>query len=118
MKLLLFLLFSSVLPVLAADVSGKWSIDGSMHGNPVSFDCSFEQKEKKLTGSCKAYDFSGPLTGSVADDVIQFSIVYNFAGVPYTCTYTGTLVSEREVRGSIVVTGIDGTKGEFVAKKS
>lgn len=89
-----------------------------MNGNAVSFDCTFRQDNKKITGSCKGYEFAAPVTGSVAEDVVQFSFPYNFAGTPYTCTYTGTLTRGSELKGSIVVTGIDGTKGEFVAKKA
>jgi hypothetical protein len=118
MRLLLFLLICFVAPALAADLTGKWSIDGNMHGNPISFDCVFQQTEKNLRGSCKADEFSAALTGAVNDDVVQFSFIYSFAGEPYTCTYTGKLTGVSEIKGYIVITGIDGTKGEFVAKKS
>jgi hypothetical protein len=105
-------------PAAGVDITGKWSVDGSMNGNAVSFDCTFRQDEKRITGSCKGYEFAAAVTGSVAEEVVQFSFIYNFAGVLYTCTYTGTLTHDSELKGSIAVTGIDGTKGEFVAKKA
>ncbi|MDQ1470257.1 MAG: hypothetical protein QOJ99_1737 [Bryobacterales bacterium] len=89
-----------------------------MNGNAVSFDCTFRQDDKRITGSCKGYEFAANVTGSVAEEVVQFSFIYTFAGTPYTCTYTGTLTNNAELKGSIVVAGIDGSKGEFVAKKA
>jgi hypothetical protein len=118
MRNFLLLLIVSVFPAVAADITGKWSIDGSMNGNPISFDCTFEQKEHTVTGSCKGYDLASPVTGAVSGEGIRFSIVYNFAGVPYTCTYTGRLTSDTELKGSVTVAGIDGSRGEFTGKKS
>jgi hypothetical protein len=116
--LISWFLVPAVAPGASADMTGKWSVDGSMNGNAVSFDCTFRQDDKRITGSCKGYEFAAAVTGSVAEEVVQFSFVYNFAGMPYTCTYTGTLTRDSELKGSIAVTGIDGTKGEFVAKKA
>lgn len=110
--------FFTLSPAAAADISGQWSVDGKLNGTPVSFDCSFRQTEKKLTGSCKAYQFDVTATGTVEDDTVQFSYVYDFAGAPYKCTYTGKLNGATEFRGTIVVSGIDGSTGEFVAKKT
>ena len=103
---------------MAADMTGHWSVDGNLNGNPVSFDCVFQQVEKKLTGACKAYEFAVTATGTVEEGRVQFSYIYKFAGEPYKCTYSGLLTGDSEVKGSIIVAGIDGTKGEFVAKKS
>jgi hypothetical protein len=118
MKLLLLAFVSFVAPAFAANITGQWSVDGNLNGTPISFDCTFQQADKKLTGSCKAYQFSVTATGSVEEDTVQFSYIYNFAGEPYKCTYTGKLNGTSEVRGTIVVSGIEGSKGDFVARKS
>lgn len=120
MKLSLLLAVSllTVPHVLAADITGSWAVDGNLNGTPISFDCAFQQMEKKLTGTCKAYQFDVTATGTIDEDNIQFSYTYNFAGEPYKCTYTGKLTSATEVKGAITVAGIEGSKGEFVAKKT
>jgi hypothetical protein len=116
--LIFWFLIPAVAPAAPVDITGKWSVDGTMNGSAVSFDCAFRQNDKRITGSCKGYEFAAEVTGSVAEEVVQFSFVYTFAGTPYRCTYTGTLTHDSELKGSIVVAGIDGTKGEFVAKKA
>jgi hypothetical protein len=124
MKLLSLIVVCLITPALcpfahagAADITGQWSIDGSLNGTPISFDCAFKQVEKRLAGSCKAYQFAVTASGTVEEDTVQFSYIYNFAGAPYKCTYTGKLNGASELKGSIAIAGIDGSKGEFVAKR-
>ncbi len=41
-----------VLPAAAADISGSWSIEGDVVGNPVAMKCAFTQEGAKFTGTC------------------------------------------------------------------
>jgi hypothetical protein len=40
--------------IAAADLSGKWTIDGDVAGNPVNLTCAVKQDaDAKITGNCQ-----------------------------------------------------------------
>jgi hypothetical protein len=118
MKNLILLLAFSAVPMLAEDITGKWTFNTDFLGNRDTVECIFQQNAANLSGACKSEQFpETSATGTVNEDNIQFSFVYLFAGQSFTCTYKGKATGNAELSGSIVVSGIDGVTGEFKAKK-
>src|SRR4030095_15553759 len=103
----LFILVVAVLPLAAAaaDVSGKWLINGDIVGNAVSLDCSFQQSlEGKITGKCAV---NGMDPSEVVGDVKDAEFRFSFAAGGYLLTYMGTIQGDT-VKGDIAVAGVTG----------
>lgn len=111
----LFLLFLTALPLAAAtDVTGKWTLNGDIVGNPVNLTCSVKQDTAaKVTGKCTGAGGEVDLAGSVKDQILTFSIT---AG-GYELVFTGKVESDS-VSGEIAVAGVNGTfSGKREAKE-
>ena len=113
-KYALTLLAGAVLPALAADVSGRWNLDGDVQGNPIKAACDLKQDGTQLTGTCKAEDHDPwKVAGKVEESKITFSYDVEHEGQTYTLVYTGT-IDGNSMKGDIEVAGV---AGEFTAKK-
>lgn len=95
----------------AADMSGKWNIDGDVAGNPVNLICTVKQDaDAKITGSCDVNGMgASDIEGAAKDATFKFS----FTVQGYLLTYTGTLEGDS-VSGDIEVAG---TQGKFSGKR-
>ncbi len=109
-----FLLCSSA---FAADVSGHWTFEGDVAGNPVQMECDLKQDGTKLEGTCKTNNGDIKLAGAVNDPKVRFSYAIDYQGTTYTLYYTGVLdpAAATAMKGDIEVSG---TSGSFSAKKS
>lgn len=104
---LLMVMLVGVAIASAAEVSGKWSIQGDVEGNAVSLDCASLQQtaEGKVTGSCTINGGeSVTVTGEVKGDKVRFS----FEAGGYTLEYSGDLSGDA-MKGEIKVAGTNGT---------
>lgn len=89
----------------AADVSGNWSIDGDVQGNPVNLSCVFAQDAAaRVSGKC---DINGMENASIDGTVTDTTLQFAFTAAGYTLTYTG-LVADETVSGDIEVAGVSG----------
>jgi hypothetical protein len=99
----------------AADVSGKWSIQGDVQGNAVGLDCSAlkQTPDGKITGSCTINGGDAvTVNGEVKGDKVRFS----FETGGYTLEYAGDLSADA-MKGEIQVAGVSGTfEGKRVGK--
>ena len=95
----------------AADLTGKWTIDGDVAGNPVNMECTVTQAaDAKITGKCLLNGSEQTeIEGAAKDATFKFS----FTVQGYTLTYTGTLDGET-ISGDIDVAG---TTGKFSGKR-
>jgi hypothetical protein len=105
---------SAAFAAVAPSVSGAWSVDGTVYGNTVKYDCTLEQDGEKLTGTAKIEGKDIPLTGSVKESEVTWSLDVDYNGQPLTVVFTGTLGSEKAMSGKIAVAGVE---GEFTATK-
>ncbi|MES1261064.1 MAG: hypothetical protein ABUS49_04940 [Acidobacteriota bacterium] len=109
---------SALSPLLAADVTGHWILEGDVSGNPVNLDCRFKQNGVKLEGACKSTNgdvtVAGEVAGEVSDPKVRFSYAVDYQGTTYTLYYSGTLESDSAMKGDIQV---NGTPGTFSARK-
>ena len=101
---------SSGLP--AADLSGNWTIDGDVQGNPVNMTCAVQQSaDMKVTGKCLLNGSENTeIEGTAKDSSFKFS----FTVQGYTLTYTGTIEGDS-MTGDIEVAGAN---GKFSGKRS
>ena len=105
MRIFIIVLAVLSLAAAAADVSGKWSINGDIVGNAVSLDCSFQQNpEGKIAGKCAV---NGMDPSDVVGDVKDAEFRFSFTAGGYMLTYTGT-IQDDTVKGNIEVAGVTG----------
>jgi len=109
-----------LVPVVAADISGKWTTVIKTAIGEMNYTFDLNVKGEKLTG--KAVMSMGSESsesvlaeGSVKDDEISFVETLKVQGQELRCEYTGKISSD-EIRGSRTV-GSYGTE-EFVAKRA
>lgn len=106
MKTLVLAVLACAIPAAAADISGSWTLEGDVVGNPVNMTCSFTQSGLKVTGSCNGEAGSTAVTGSVAENQVTFQQTVQ----SYELTYTGALdATGASMKGEIAVAGVTGT---------
>ena len=100
----------------ADSLPGTWKITGDIMGNPLNETCTFKQAGTALTGKCTRADDNSTLdiTGEAKDGKVTFKHGGDYQGQELTITYTGTLASAKELKGSIDVQPF-GVTGGFTA---
>ncbi len=93
------------------DLSGNWTIDGDVQGNPVNMTCAVQQgADAKITGKCLINGSeSTEIEGAAKDAGFKFS----FTVQGYTLTYSGTVEGDS-MTGDIEVAG---ATGKFTGKR-
>jgi hypothetical protein len=114
MKTLLGLLALAALPVVAADISGAWKLEGDVADVHVNRVCTIKQSGNKLSGSCKNQMNELALTGEVNGQSVTWTYDSDYQGQKVTLVYKGTLESDAAIKGSIDASG---ASGSFTAKK-
>ncbi len=108
---LMLLLLLAPAGLAAADLSGNWTIDGDVQGNPVPLTCAIQQgADAKITGKCQIQGMDTELEGTAKE--ADFTFTFTISG--YTLTYSGKLDGDT-MTGSIEVSGATGT---FSGKRS
>lgn len=106
----------ALLPLTAADATGRWQLKGEVAGNPILADCNFKQDSAKLAGTCKTEEMGvWNVAGDVQEKKIAFHHDVDYAGATYTLNYSGTFESDTAVKGDIEVSG---ASGEFTLTKA
>ena len=126
LRLALLLLPVLVVPVSAADVSGRWAMTLSADWTRIpDLVCTFSQTGQEFSGSCRA---AADPNGSAVDvidgrvDAEKFSCRWNIVtpdGEPWTYTLTGTVdANGTMMKGSFKLSSraSDGD-GTFTARK-
>ena len=113
LAMVLTMVFAAPATSAAADVSGKWSVEGDVVGNPVKFTCELKQEGEKLTGTASINGQNQPMNGTVKESVVSFTFDVVHDGTTYNQVYTGKL-KDTTIEGKIEVAGVEGT---FMAKK-
>jgi len=118
MKRLCTLVFVSALPILGADPSltGSWKLSLNVNGNSYDMLCNFQQDGEKLSGSCKSSESENPLSGQIQGQKITWQHQTPYNGETLTLTYTGTINSATEIKGTLDVQPYAVT-GDFTGQK-
>jgi hypothetical protein len=120
------LVFSFLLAVVAAWVAvgadapslgGKWDVYTSIGGNDSNMQCTFDQKDAVVSGSCVTEKGSVDITGKVEGGKITWSYKSDYQGMPLTVQYAGAMTSATRIKGTVDVPEF-GVSGEFTANQS
>ena len=114
--LLMLSLLSALGSAPATDsIPGKWAITGDVVGNPVKTVCTLIRTGAALTGTCTNPEGAPySLTGEVKATTVVFHYDIDYQGQILTLTYTGTLASSKEMKGTIDVSPMS-VSGTFSA---
>src|SRR3954467_2928639 len=86
-------------PLLAADITGKWTASFETQIGVQNYTYEFEVKDGKLTGKAKSQNGESALAeGKVDGDKVTFVENLSFQGMDLRITYTGKIVSDDEIR--------------------
>lgn len=106
------------LPMLAADISGKWQfsvdLDGGGHGDPTF---AFQQKGNALTGT-----YTGPIgeqkvTGTIKGNDAEFGFSFERDGNKVKVTYSGKIETAKTMSGAVKFEGAQQGGGHWTATK-
>lgn len=100
----------------AADISGKWNIQGSIDGNEITAACTFTQTSDDLAGTCVRPEGPAKAAGKVDGQKVTWSYDIDYNGSPLTMKYDGT-VDSGKITGTITVVQY-GAGGDFTATQS
>lgn len=117
MKTLLFVLLATILTgatVCAADLGGTWAIDGEVHGNTVKFVTTWKHDGPTLSGTAIVQGKNVPVSGSVNENVVTFTLDAETNGTTYHMVFSGTLGDDGSLTGTIAVSGVEGA---FTARR-
>ena len=105
-----------VMPMAAADITGKWTASFDTQIGKQNYTYDFVVKDSTLTGKVKSdMGESDVLDGKVDGDKVSFAELLVFQGMEIRITYTGTVVSADEIKFTRNVA--DFATEELVAKR-
>ena len=114
--LALVLIAIMVLPMAAADITGKWTASFETQIGKQNYTYDFVVKDSTLTGKMKSdMGESDVLEGKVEGDKVSFAELLTFQGMEIRITYSGTVVSADEIKFTRQVA--DFATEELVAKR-
>jgi hypothetical protein len=95
----------------APKVAGSWKIHSSIYGNETDSVCTFDVKDKDLTGICKSDRDPVNITGTVDGTKVTWKFDMDFNGMQLTLNYTGAITEDGKLDGSVDVqpVGVTGT---------
>ena len=114
--LALVLIAIMVMPMAAADITGKWTASFDTQIGKQNYTYDFVVKDSQLTGKMKSdMGESDVLEGKVEGDKVTFAELLVFQGMEIRITYAGTVVSADEIKFTRNVA--DFATEELVAKR-
>ena len=125
MKTILLIVSAAALvaaPTLVAasdnvSVAGKWHVHDTIAGNDSDADCTFEQKDADLSGTCKIDSGSVTITGKVDGKKVTWSYKSEYNGSPLTVNHEGTLSADNKITGKASVPEYS-VDGDFMATQA
>lgn len=99
-------------PAHAQSVSGQWNIHNDIGGSESDMKCTFVQKDKDLTGTCKGDSGDLKITGTVDGKKMTFKYNTDYNGQTLTLVYAATLDDMAKIAGTVEVQPMDVT-GDF-----
>ena len=101
----------------SVSVAGKWHVHDSIAGNDSDADCTFEQKDADLAGTCKIDTESVTITGKVDGKKVTWSYKSEYNGSPLTVVHEGTLSADNKITGKASVPEYS-VDGDFTATQA
>lgn len=97
------LLFSA-LSAFAADVSGAWTVNIDSPQGAVEATLTLKQDGDKITGTLASQMGEAPVTGTMKDDTITFTMSMDAGGGPMTLVYKAKVAADK-MDGSLDLAG-------------
>jgi hypothetical protein len=92
-------LFSAI-SALAADVSGTWAMNVDAPDGAVEATLTLKQDGDKITGTVSSQMGDAPVTGTLKDNDITFTMVMDAGGQNVTIVYTARVAADK-MEGSL-----------------
>ena len=106
-----------LVPLRAADISGKWTASFDTQIGKQNYTYEFKVAGTTLTGRAKSDNGDTEIKeGKVAGDTVTFVENLNFQGMELKISYTGKIVSDDEIKFTRDVAGI--ANEELTAKRA
>jgi len=86
-----------------ANVTGAWLFQVETPNGTGSPTFNFKQEGEKLTGQYKGAFGEAPVTGTVKDNKIEFTLKVEVQGQAMTLTYTGTIEKDGTMKGTVAM---------------
>jgi hypothetical protein len=83
------------LSALAADVAGNWAITIDSPQGPVAATLALKQDGDKLTGTISSQLGETPITGTVKENDVEFSMTMDVNGTAMAITYKAKLDGDK-----------------------
>jgi hypothetical protein len=88
-------------PSASADVTGAWAVQVETPNGTGSPTFTFKQEGEKLSGQYKGAFGEAPLTGTVKENKIEFTLKVEAQGQALSLTYTGTIEKDGTMKGTV-----------------
>jgi len=85
------------------NVTGAWLFQVETSNGTGSPTFNFKQEGEKLTGQYKGAFGEAPVTGTVKDNKIEFTLKVEAQGQSLTLTYTGTIEKDGTMKGTVAL---------------
>ena len=85
------------------NVTGAWLFQVATPNGIGSPTFNFKQEGEKLTGQYKGAFGEAPVTGTVKDNKIEFTLKVEVQGQTLTLTYTGTIEKDGTMKGTVAM---------------
>ena len=109
--------FVALVPVYAADITGKWTASFDTQVGQQNYTYDFQVKGAQLTGKAKSANGESELKdGKVTGDTVTFVENLDFQGMALRIEYTGKIVSDDEIKFTRKVADL--ATEELVAKRA
>jgi len=118
--LIVFLLAAAAVVAPAADdasLSGKWQIKRIAAERESQLDCTFNQKNGDLTGTCTSDRGTVAISGKVEGKTVTWTHKTDSEGGTVTVEYTGKIDSATRITGKVLAVEFS-VEGEFTATRS
>ena len=85
------------------NATGAWLFQVETPNGTGSPTFNFKQEGEKLTGQYKGAFGEAPVTGTVKDNKIEFTLKVEVQGQAMTLTYTGTIEKDGTMKGTVAM---------------
>jgi hypothetical protein len=102
---LVFALLLSSLSALAADVAGTWALTIESPNGPLDVTLTLKQDGDKLTGIVSSQMGEAPITGTVKDSAVEFTMNFDANGAAMVLLYKGKIDTDGKIAGTIDLGG-------------
>ena len=118
--LLAAILLASAVPCVPVaqtpSLTGRWLIHLNIIGRQGDQDCTFTQKDKELTGTCKSYEVAGDIEGTVDGNKVKW-LLKRDTGSTGNLNFSGTVGADGTIQGTVDVPSYT-VSGAFTATRA